>query len=112
MKPSQSKNLNRLLTHLLGTSKAIEECIKEIDKRVGQCDPKDKKFEQRKKVIWREVVKQYLEEECVTDSQIETYLCSHPCSYPKDVRGKILSEPDKLLDNLVEQLCLIVEKVS
>ena len=112
MKQSQAKKLNYLLTHLLGTNKNIEECIKEIDRRVGQCDSTDKNFEQEKKEICREVTKQYLEEGCVTDSQIETYLCSHPCSYPKSVREKILSETDKLLDNLVEQLWLTVEKVK
>ena len=113
MQSTKAKKLKYLLNHLVGTVKRIDECINEIDKRVGQCDPKDENFEQIQKEIWREVVKQGIEkdnENDVTYSLIETYLDSHPNSYPENVREMILSEPDKLLDNLVDQLCLIVEK--
>ena len=111
----KSEKLRYLLTHLVGTVKRIDECINEIDRRVGPCDPKDENFEQRKKEIWREVVKQCIEkdnEDNVPSSLIKTYLNSHPNSYPEKVREMILSEPTKLLNNLVEQLCLIVEKVE
>ena len=111
----KAEKLRYLLNHLVGTVKRIDECINQIDINVGQLDPKDGNFEQKEKDIWREVIKQCIEkdnEDNGTSSLIKTYLDSHPCSYPEKVREIILNEPAQLLDNLVEQLCLIVEKVE
>ena len=112
MEFTKAKKLSYLLNHLVGTV-LTDECISEIDRKVGKYDPKDVNFEQKKKESWREVIKQCIEkdnEDGEIFSLIKTYLDSHPNSYPKKVREMILSEPDKLLDNLVDQLCLIVEK--
>lgn len=119
MKLSQSTKLRVLLLHFIG--KKTDKIINDIDSKIKLDDS-----EERKSEIWQEIVKKYIEEEIAErETNVGKFtrkeLCSFikdylnqcvPESINKDVRKRILRDPDKLIDNLVKEFCLVIENAG
>ena len=103
----QVAKLRSLLTGLL-SMKPIEQIINDIQNKIKINDS-----EQRKKEIWREIVKPHVESKKYKFSDIEYYLKYYvPKSLDEDARKSILSNPNNFLDPLVDELCKVAEKAD